>query len=65
MDFNFALKNVGFSVLVSFAVCSFQFFSIWCSPFGKNISGFSDVVPDVVFSFSNLDSGSLLRLICV
>ena len=28
-----ALKNVGFSVLASFAVCSFPFFSIWFSPF--------------------------------
>ena len=34
------------------------FFSIWFSVFVKNTHGFSDLVSDVVFGFSYLDSGS-------
>ena len=43
-------KDFGFSVLVFNA--DFSCFSIWFSVFIKNASGFSVLVPDVVFGFS-------------
>ena len=41
----FALKNFGFSVLVSCAVCWFRPFSLWFLVFVNNHGGFSDSCP--------------------
>ena len=49
-----------FWCLLGFAV--FSFISIWFSVFGKNTSGFSDLVSNVVFGFSYSVSYLVARL---
>ena len=50
--FGFCCKRLRFFGLVVIAVCGFfGFFSTWFSVFVKNTSGFSVLVPDVVFGF--------------
>ena len=49
-----AIFYIGFSVFRfwwSLQFADFSFFSIWFSVFVKNTSGFSVLVPDVVFGF--------------
>ena len=43
----------GFSVSLFIVVCGFSPFSIWFSVFAKNTNGFSDLISDAVFGFSN------------
>ena len=44
------IEIFGFAVLAS----DFPLFSIWISVFAKNTNGFSDLISDVVFCFSDL-----------
>ena len=48
-------RSVSFFVLV--LIADFPFFKIWFSVLVKNISGFWDLVSDVVFVFSYVGSG--------
>ena len=53
----FVPKHFGFSVLVTIAVCSFR--SISLSVFGKNKTGFSDLLFDAVWRFSFISSENM------
>lgn len=54
-QFWLSFRSVFFSVLV--LIADFPFFKIWFSVLVKNISGFWDLVSDVVFVFSYVGSG--------